>query len=56
MAPIDQAEADAGAAVALIGSSGRLELAIVKGNAASVLGVGAGQRVSVSGRPASDAP
>ncbi len=49
-------EADAGAAVALIGSSGRLELAVVKGNAASVLGVGTSQRVSVSRRSASDAP
>jgi S-adenosylmethionine hydrolase len=49
-------EADAGEAVALIGSSQRLELAIVDGNAASVFGVGVGQRVSVSRCPASDAP
>ena len=41
------ADQPAGMLVALVGSSGRLELALVGSNAADVLGVGAGQKVTI---------
>src|SRR5439155_23196184 len=40
-------DAEPGALVALIGSSGRLEVAVVQGSAAARLGVGAGASVEV---------
>lgn len=48
-------DADAGSPVALVGSSGRLELAVVNGNAASELNIGLGRRVIVTRRPGSEA-
>ena len=41
-----------GALVAVMGSSGRLEIALVGGDCATRLGVGEGDRVTVSARPA----
>jgi S-adenosylmethionine hydrolase len=41
-------QADAGSLVALIGSSGQLEIAVVQGNAAQHLNVAANQEVILS--------